>query len=161
MTSQLTDVSTGNIIQASDINQALDMLNTLLGYTNTVTVNGPTSGTATLYQLVAGVFKMVLVSFSNYRNGPAGDQLLVLPTAFTRGAQGWNGDSGTFDVKSAGANQTVQIHHAFADASTDGGLVSTPNIRQNNQWHCGLFDTIGLWGSDASTHNGFIFMIGS
>jgi hypothetical protein len=159
---QLYDVATSNIIQAADINQSVDILNTLLGYTNTVTVNGPTTGTATLYELLQGPIKIVLVVLTNYRNNPAGDQLLVLPTAFTHGAMGWNGSSGAFDLKSAGSNQTIQVNTGFASSSADGSVTGTTNIHQNNQWHCDTaFDTIGLWGSDAGTHNGFIFIIGS
>jgi hypothetical protein len=162
MTSQLYDVATGNIDQAADHNQAIDALNILLGFTTSVTVNGPTSGTATLYEPLQGQLKMVIVVLTNYRNGPAGDQNLVLPVAFTHGAQGWNGSSGKFDLKSAGASQTVQINTGFASATVDGTVTGSTEVTQNNQWHCDTpFDTIGLWGSDAGTHNGFIFIIGS
>jgi hypothetical protein len=162
MTNQLYNLATGNIDQAADHNQAIDALNILLGFTQSVTVNGPTTGTATLYEPLQGTLKMVIVVLTNYRNGPAGDQNLVLPTAFTHGAQGWNGSSGTFDLKSAGASQTIQVNTGFASGAADGTVTPTTNIRQNNQWHCDTaFDTIGLWGSDAGTHNGFIFIIGS
>jgi hypothetical protein len=162
MTNQLYNLATGNIDQAADHNQVIDMLNILLGYTNTTILNGATTGTATLYELLQGPVKIVLVSMATFRNNGASGQTITLPAAFTKGALGWNSGCGTFQLLSAGSAITVQIHTGFESTSADGTVSGGVNVKQNNQWHADVaFDTIYFNGSDASTHNGYILIIGS
>lgn len=163
MTSQLYDVATNNIAQAADLNQAVDALNILLGFTTSVSLAGATSGTAVLYQPLQGTVKMVIVAMNNFQNNSASGQTIALPSAFTRGTMGWNSGCGIFQLISAGtALSTVQIHTTPSTGTTDGSVSPQTNVRQNVAWHTDVpFDTIYFNGSDASSHNGYIFIVGS
>jgi hypothetical protein len=127
-----------------------------------ITINGSTSGSATLYQPLQGSVKLAVVTLGNFRNGAAGDQNLALPTAFTAHMLGLTSDSGPFDLKSGGTNQTVWTHTALpGSAGATGSNASGTELNGISIFHCDTaFDAIGLWGSQSSGHTGMIVLFG-
>jgi len=156
----LTSVTTGNTVLASDINQIVNAFNTLTGDLGAVVLNGSTSGTATLYQILQGTVKWVLVQLVNFRNGNVGAQTIVLPVAFTTSLQGWNSGCGIYQLIKASVAQTVQQWTA-ATAGADGTLSAQTSIKNNWTYHCDTgVDTISFTGSDVGAHNGHIILFG-
>lgn len=129
-----------------------------------VSLSGSTSGTAQLFQPLTGVFKLVAMIMSGFRNGGGSAQNLTLPVAFTRGGWIFSGDCGAFQLLYSGSAQAVQWMTAFGAAGTDGSFSSQTT---GHQHAIGSFvatngiDTLSLLGSDAATHTSYIIILGS
>jgi hypothetical protein len=126
----------------------------------TASVNGQTSGTATLYEYVFGITtKKVVINLVNYRNSSA--QNLVLPTAFTSKA--------AIDVKETQGMQialllssSAQTIHVQTAQGLSGGTQSSQSFIK--QWSVGQtdtgFDTVQLGTGAGSASNGLIIIEG-
>lgn len=156
----LSTVTNGNTIFATDINQIVNEVNNMAGDTGSVVLNGSTTGTATLYQCFQYTFKMAVVVLANFRNGSAPAQTLALPVAFTKSVFGWSGGVGTHQVLLSSVAQSVgQLITLTAGANNSVSPQTT--LHENWIWRCETgIDTVSFAGSDASTHNDLIVMIG-
>lgn len=124
-----------------------------------VTVNGQTSGTATLYQYNTFTTKETIINLSNYRNSSA--QTLALPTAYTSKA--------VIDVKETQGMQialllsgSAQNIHVQTAQGLSGGTQSSQSFVK--QWSVGQtdtgFDTVQLGTGAGSAINGLIIIKG-
>jgi hypothetical protein len=126
-----------------------------------VTVNGTTSGSANLYQILQGTVKAFLLQFVGYRNASATEQRLTLPTPFTTrclfiaghvtNASVWNGGSQV-------AGQLADVDGLSASGGTSGGYTAFHPMDFGEI--TSAFDQLGLGISQASTFTGLIFGIG-
>jgi hypothetical protein len=110
------------------------------------TVNG-TSGTATLYELFRGTFKLIYLSMNNYQ-ASAGGQSIALPVNFTRDALIFAGDIG---INTNGgiqllASSVAQTFNIITTLAAGGGTPTT----QTTLWKWSFaevkagFDTLEL-----------------
>ncbi len=164
-------VNTNTIRDGTNGNPALDLslgtgaiklpLALLINDAAAVTVNGSTTGTATLYQPLRGTIKLVFIVLSNFRNGVAGDQLLAIPAPFVTTMMGWSGQTGAFDLKHSAGNISIGSQLTWPGAAGGFGTVGTTTNTQSQNFFTGsACDTVGLFGSSASTFTGSILMIG-
>jgi len=119
--------------------------------------NGDTSGTATLYQLLGGAVKLVVVLQANFRQ--AGAALTVaLPVAFTNSCLVWASGVAGFSLLSGGVAQSVKRYTAIGAAgfTTTGGTTVNGDTLNDAPG----FDTLQYSGGNGSAHNGVIFIIG-
>jgi hypothetical protein len=130
------------------------------GSTGSIVLSGSTSGTATLYQVLQGPFKLVIVQLNNFRNGSAPAQTLAMPTPFTATCRGWNSNVNPFQLLKASVAQTVQQLTALNNGA-DNGVAPQTTLRANWLWHCDTFiDTISFNGSQGVAVGGQIVMFG-
>jgi len=105
------------------------------GDAGSVSVNGQTSGTATLYQVVQATVKHVVVHLVNYRNSSA--QTIALPAAFTDRAIVQVGETNASQIAFLSSGTAVNIK-VFTSLSASGGTQTTQtNIAQ---WSFGQID---------------------
>jgi hypothetical protein len=83
------------------------------GGAGAVVLNGQTSGTVTLYQVMQGTHKKAILILANYKN--TGNQYISLPVAFT--TRGW------FNIGDTGGG-----HLAFYTGGSGGSSVSNATI---------------------------------
>ena len=123
------------------------------------TLNGATSGTATLYQVSTGTVKLAVCYCSGFRNGGGSAQTLALPTAFSTSFLFWNGGTPLLQLLLSGVAKTVQMQTALA--SGGGSVTGVTTIAQNSQGHVDTgFDTISFTGSQSGTNTGLIVFLG-
>src|SRR5260221_2817986 len=116
------------------------------GATGSSAINGSTSGTATLYQVFQGVFKIVLVQTVNFRNGGGSAQTLAIPTPFTSlVVLGKNSNINPFQVLKSGTAQTVN-QLITLNSGASNGVFEYTTLQANWKWH---LDT----GPDAISFN--------
>jgi hypothetical protein len=131
------------------------------GTTGSSSISGSTSGTATLYQLFQGFFKIVLVQLSTFRNGGGSAQTIALPVAFTGSFFGFTTQSTSFSLVKASVTQTVQQITSF-NTGADNGVTAETVIKQNWVFHGGPgFDTISFTAGFGSSGSGMILIIGN
>ena len=126
------------------------------------TVSGSTSGTASLYQPMNGILKLVIVLYSNFKNGSAGDIDIAIPIQFNQHIIGLSGDTGQFSLKSAGNARTVWTHTGLPSSGGNSGTtVSTTTLHSLNIFHVDQsVDTVTMLGSQSGTANGMLILIG-
>jgi len=126
------------------------------------TISGSTSGTATLYQVLQGNFKLVIVTLATFRNGGAPAQTLAIPTPLTTCvffAYSTN-IGGPWQVLKASVAQGVQ-QLITLNAGADNITSAQTSIRANWFWHCDTgIDTISINGSQGSSASGRIIIFG-
>ena len=127
-----------------------------------VTINGSTSGTASLYQPLTGIAKIVIVTLTNFRNGNAGDQVLTIPVPFTNWSVGFSFGSGPFHLNKAGSAATIsQLSSLPSSSGGQGGVVTgTAGGNNNNVFGTPSIDAVGLYGSQSVAYTGFIALFG-
>lgn len=131
---------------------------------SSVSVNG-TAGTATLWETEIGNFKRVIIFINNYQNGNATEQVLNLPTPFTRGAIIRTGNIG-----SSAANAGVNLFASGTALTLNvmNGIVDTgsPINAQSHVYDFCFgeatvgFDAVHFQASGTAGHTGFIFIEG-
>lgn len=128
---------------------------------NVVTVNGTTNGTAQLYQILWGTFKLVVLFFNNYQNNSSTEQTISIPQPFTAKAFCIAGNTKVMTPYASGSalsNCVRQINGLNAG----GGSVTI----QNGATSEGLasitsaFDAIGMGTGEASTANDIAIFFG-
>jgi len=124
-------------------------------------ISGSTSGTATLYQVFQGVFKLVIVQLNNFRNGSAPAQNIAIPVPFTTTCRGWNSSIGPVQLLKASSAQTVQQLIGF-NTGADNSVSGQTTLHANWLWHCDSGpDTISFTGSQpAPAWGGQLVIIG-
>lgn len=149
-------------LDASLFNNIENFIQQLEGDTGSVVLNGQTSGTATLYQVMQGTYKKFLVIFSNYKN--TGNQYITLPVAFV--SRGWFniGDTGgghiSFYTGGSGGS-TVGCNVLTSFASGGGGIAGPQSFTSYysiGQINAG-FDTINFQ-ANSSAANGIMIVEG-
>lgn len=135
-----------------------------LNVTSGHTINGGTSGTATLLQDDIGTFKRIIIFLNNFRTGGAA-QNIAIPSAFTKGAHITTGGIGTsvnaggVSCLASGVAQTVFTPTTFA--STGNTATGVTILYQYAFGECfSAFDTVQFPASSTSAHTAFIIMTG-
>jgi len=148
-------------LAAAFFNNLEAWINQAEGTTGGVAISGSTSGTATLYQVLQGNFKLVIVQLVNFRNGSAPAQTLAMPVPFTVSCRGWNSNmGGPFQLLKASVAQTVQQISAL-NAGADNSVSAQTTLHANWFWHCDTFiDTVSINGSQGAAVNGQLIMFG-
>jgi hypothetical protein len=145
-------------IDAPFLNQLDTALVALAGACPLSSINGSTSGTATMYQPQSGTIKMVVFVLNNFKNGGGSTQNMTLPVAFTTVAYLWTGDVNTFNLAHSGSNITANVVTTLA--SGGGTFTNISDIGSATIGQCGTFDTIKFKGGAASVHTGIIIFLG-
>jgi hypothetical protein len=143
---------------SADGNGAATLIELAINSGSTV-LNGATAGTATLYQPLNGVLKLVMCYLSGFRNGGGSAQTIAIPTPFVTSFRWWVGDINPLTFVGSSSNRTSDIVTALAS----GGGTVTSQTTVNKYSHGGVnaaVDTISFNASEASAHTGLILMIG-
>lgn len=126
------------------------------------TIAGGTAGSVDIWQPFQGAsFKVLIAKLSGFQTG-ASNQDFVLPAAFVNGGFFFTGAIGTINLLHAGGAQSVSIITALAAAG--GTSVFQPGINGfsfGNIPPTEPFDTLRFLSGNATTHNGFIIIIGN
>jgi hypothetical protein len=117
-------------------------------------VNGSTSGTATLYEIMTGTCKMFYILQNNFRNGSAGSLFIPFPTAISTYCFVLTGDTGSFNLTSSATPVTAKQFTSFGTLGTvttmgTAALIQAPAC-----------DSIAFLGSQAGAHTGPILIFG-
>jgi hypothetical protein len=125
-------------------------------------INGSTSGSATLYQPERGTYKKVLVWCNNFRNGGASAQNLSIPVPFTTACVFRAFDVNTFSLLAGGSTQNIGIWNGWPSSGTAGGTYFTSTTSPGHaQGFCNhAIDTVQFTPVAASAHTGFIILEG-
>lgn len=125
---------------------------------NPVTINGRASGTATLIEAFYGTFKLVLVSFNNFKNGGAA-QTLALPTPFTLHCAFMTNASPILNLLVSGTAQSVAV---VTGVSGSGDTTTSQTAINSSQLGSvvAAIDTVSDPGSSSSAHTGSILLWG-
>ncbi len=94
----------------------------LEGDIGAVVLNGATSGTATLYQVLQGTHKKVVIILNNFKNIGGSTQTITFPTAFTAGCQIRTTAMFQIELRVTGAAQNIDVLTTLGAA---GGTVTT------------------------------------
>ncbi|MGH2478111.1 MAG: hypothetical protein ACRDHW_00430 [Ktedonobacteraceae bacterium] len=137
-----------------DSNAAWDGSGRLNATTASTTINGGTSGTATLYQPLTGTFKTAVVVLNNFRTAGS-NQDIALPVAFT--TQAWISvtDLATMELVLAGTVKNMDVITGFG-ASTNNASISAyeqAGIKTG-------FDTVRFTSGWAAGHTGIVIIQG-
>lgn len=166
LTTLLQTQKTGNTLLLGAAGQIAEVLGqfqvddrVFLNVPSYVTLTGSTSGTATFYMPLQGTFKLLIVSFSNFRNGSAGNQNVSIPTFFTSFAKVFSGGQPALQLLSGGSAQTISLITTWASGGGTTTPVSTLNSASIGETNSG-FDTLSLVGSQASSHTGALILFG-
>jgi hypothetical protein len=125
-------------------------------------INGGTSGTAKLYQVMQGTYKHVLVYCSNFRTGGS-NQSIAIPVPFTAGAlirSGNVNDAGDgISLLAGGITQALNIITAL---SVSAGTVSSSSYLKSYSFgECPTaFDTVQWTSGGTAGHTGFFELVG-
>lgn len=128
---------------------------------NVVTVNGTTNGTAQLYQILWGTFKLVVLFFNNYQNNSSTEQTISIPQPFTAKAFCIAGNTKVMTPYASGSALSNCVRQITSLAAGGGGVTI-----QNGATSEGLasitspFDAIGLGTGEASTANDIAIFFG-
>ncbi len=124
-----------------------------------VTLNGSTSGVATLYMPLQGtVWKYLIILLSTFRNGGGSNQTIALPTAFTTAAHFYTGSFPAFQLLASGSAQNVGV---ITTLGTPGNVTVTSTVGGYEMGDtAGGFDTISFNSGQASTHTGIAIFEG-
>jgi hypothetical protein len=117
-------------------------------------VNGSTSGIATLYEILTGTCKMFYIIQNNFRNGSAGSLFIPFPTAISTYCFVLTGDTGSFNLTSSATPVTAKQFTSFGTLGTvttmgTAALIQAPAC-----------DSIAFLGSQAGAHTGPILIFG-
>ena len=117
-----------------------------------VTINGTTNGTAQLYEVFQGTFKLAVLFFNSYQNNSGTEQTISLPTPFTSKAFCIAGNTKLMTPYHSGSALTNAVRQITSLAAGGGGVTI-----QNTASSEGLasitspFDAIGLGTGEATT----------
>lgn len=138
---------------------ALENWVVLVDQTVPTTVSG-TSGTASVYQPLRGVLKLVIITETNYRNGGGSAQTVSLPAPFTIGFRWWTGDTNTMNFVGSGTTRNVGL---ITSLGTSGGSrnvqTDVPSYSMGDCFNSSV-DTISFNGGAGSAHNGISILLG-
>jgi hypothetical protein len=133
--------------------------------TSVVSINGGTSGTATLYQDFQGAVKRVLIVLSNFRTGAA-NQTIALPTPFISNAKidaggiGTSAQTGGMQLLNGGVAQNIDVVTALA--ALGGTRTSQTTIYQYSfGYTTHPFDTIQFPLGSTVAYTGTILIEGN
>lgn len=125
------------------------------------TINGGTSGSATLYQPFQGTFKLVVVNCSGMRTA-ASNQDIAIPTPFTSTAivlTGNLGNSQALNLLSSGSAQNVAIVTTWSASGGSGSAQA--NFFGNTYASINhAFDTVRFISGAAGGATGLVFIAG-
>lgn len=126
-------------------------------------VNGTTSGTATIYEMIIGTgLKVTMVQFSNFRNGTASTTTTNLLVTWNRLTFFFSGDIGLTSFSNSGTGITVGELTGLSSGSTAGAVTNQTIIGSNQLGSSNSsFAQIQFDASDTLAHNGSLFMIGT
>lgn len=125
------------------------------------TITGSTAGTATIYQVLRGTVKILVLLFNGYQNNTGTEQKIALPVAFTQRAMFMTGNTKTTSIWSGGSQLTSKINVVTALASTGGTTTGATTIPSNSFGEIIQgFDTVGLGISEASQAFAISFFFG-
>ena len=120
------------------------------------TVNGQTSGTATLYQYLTGTVKRCIVDLQNYKN--TANQTIAIPTAFVRHAAVWVMETQGGAVAFLSGGSAVSIKVISSVGAGGGGQNPQTTIKY---WSSGqidaAFDTVQLQVNTGAANGVIIF----
>jgi hypothetical protein len=126
-----------------------------------VTVNGTTSGSANLYQILQGTVKAFLLQFVGYRNSSATEQRLTLPTPFTTRCLFLVGHAPNASVWNAGSQVAGQMGDVDSLSASGGASGGYTNFHPMDFGEVtSAFDQLGLGISQVSTFTGLLLGIG-
>lgn len=152
--------------QSGDIVDLLGGLN-LAGISTVVNGNGTGGGTATVYQLLSGAVKLVVVIESNFKNQGA-VQTVALNAAFTVAALAITSKTNGINFVSGGVQQSINIITGLPSSAgpSGGGTVTAQAGGGNGEGAYSVaalpaFDTLSFTGGNGSASTGVMFIIGS
>ncbi len=126
---------------------------------NTI-VNGATSGTATMYEILRGPgLRVVIVLFNNFQNNSGAAQAQALLTSFNGSVLIWASNVPNLQLTLGGVAQTIQILTALAVGG--GTITGTTNFKGHSLGEVGPVDTVSYSAGDGSAHTGMLLLIGS
>lgn len=143
---------------SADGNGAATLLKLAVNPGSTV-LNGATAGTATLYQPLNGVLKVVLCYLAGFQNNSGAAQTIAIPTPFLTSFRWWTGDINPLTFVGSSTNRTADIVTALAAAGGSIGSQTTVNSHSFGNVNAGV-DTISFNASEANPHTGLILMVG-
>lgn len=122
-------------------------------------LNGSTSGTATLYQVLNGTSKYIIVNLNNFRNGGGSTQTIALPVPFTAVVSVRSTDAPAFQLLHTAAAITLFIITALA---VGGGTVNgTGNVMGAYSFaQGGACETLSFNSGQVTPHTGLIILEG-
>jgi|SRR6266487_5251618 len=149
-------------INQTFLNNMENFIQQLEGDAGSVVLNGGTSGTATLYQVVQGTFKYTLIVLNNFRTAGAAQQI-TLPTAYTFGAYIRTSEGESMSVRSGGSDQTVRVMTGFPGAVGNIGVTGTGAVFSGwNFVHVVTgFNQYNFGASWGAARTGFVIIEGS
>lgn len=129
-----------------------------------VTLNGSTSGTAKLYQVMQGLYKKCLIRLNNFRNGGGSAQTLTLPTPFTDFADFRSYQMAQYQVKNGGSALTLFYMSSIGASGFGATSATTINASLNVLFVTDAgaqpFDTISFNSGAAGSNTGFLIIEG-
>src|SRR5580765_143575 len=117
-----------------------------------VTVNGTTNGTAQLYEVFQGTFKLCILAMNGYQNNSGTEQTISLPTPFTAKGFCISGAMKQLTPDHSGSALTNSVRQVTGLAA-GGGSTNVQNFAASE----GLasitapFDAIGMGTGEATT----------
>jgi len=119
-----------------------------------VSVSGGSSGTATLYQPLTGIVKIVVIALNNFKTGGSA-QNLALTTAFTTIGYMSVTDIVPLSTVLSSVVKNMNVITSIGSVTNNATISSyqTASIPQG-------FDTIQFQASASSAHTGMVFIVG-
>jgi hypothetical protein len=128
---------------------------------NVVTVNGTTNGTAQLYQILWGTFKLVVLFFNNYQNNSSTEQTISIPQPFTAKAFCIAGNTKVMTPYSNGTALSNCVRQITGLAASGGSVTIQNGITSEGLASITApFDAIGLGSGEATTANDIAVFFG-
>ena len=129
---------------------------------NVNSINGGSTGTATVTAVLKGGLIFTQVALNNFKTGGA-NQSLALPIPYNHGASITTGDIPGFKFQSGGVDVTCVVTTALAVAG--GTTSSSVNLNGHSMIESrdpsGAMDTIIFASGNSSGHYGYLTMIGT
>lgn len=127
-----------------------------------VTVNGTTAGTAQLYEIFQGTFKMILLVMNGYQNASGTEQTIALPTPFTAKGFCISGNMKVLTPYASGSPLTNSVRQITALAAGGGSTTIQNSITSEGLASItAAFSAIGLGSGQASTATDIAIFFGT
>jgi hypothetical protein len=152
-----------DVANASNLQRYDDWIQQAEGDSGVLTLNGSTSGTVKLYQVMQGTFKKIILRANNFRNGGGSTQTITFPVAFTDGASIWTFDMPQLKLQVSGGDITTLYYVSGVGV---GGFTTTQitamtgTVLAHTQNTVQAIDTIAFPGSQGSASTGMAFIEG-
>lgn len=162
--SGITYVNGSTALSAANMQRLDDFIEQLEADAGVVTLNGSTSGTAKLYQVLQGTYKRSLIYLDNFRNGGGSAQTLTFPAPYTKTAYFTAYDFPAFQITNSGSAITVYMLTGIS--STGFSVTSQTALDYGNiQFHTGgaspvPFDKVSFDAGFGSAKTGLMIIDG-